>query len=287
MGAPSLTYTLTNGSTADASQVMQNFNDLLNGITDGTKDLSISALTCAGTATLNGHINLGNASGDDLTITASLASTLPIKTDASFDIGTTSLGLRKAYFGGNSQRVGIGASASTSATYNFILPVSGGTANWQLVTDGSGNTSWTVFNAGYVGGSAISAGFVGEVKTAAGSSVAWTSAVYNDGGNPGLALTAGVWLAKSIHVYTVGSDAGITQTIYGVGTSAGSTGVTDGTGYQQLQPASHTPTGNQNFVSPMLLVNISTATTHYPKFRLTGTRGTGTVTSDIWAVRIA
>ena len=80
MAAPSLTYTLTNGTTADASQVQQNFSDLLNGITDGTKDLSISALTCAGTATLNGHVNLGNSSADDLSITASLASTLPIKT---------------------------------------------------------------------------------------------------------------------------------------------------------------------------------------------------------------
>lgn len=97
MASPSYTYSLTNGSTADASQVMQNYNDILNGVTDGTKDLSISALTVAGTATLNGNINLGNASADDITVTGSIASTIPIKTDDSFDIGTTSLRLNQVH----------------------------------------------------------------------------------------------------------------------------------------------------------------------------------------------
>jgi len=142
MAAPSLTYTLTNGSTADASQVMQNFNDLLNGYTDGTKDLSINALTCAGTATLNGNINLGNASADDLNITASLASSLPIKTTNSYDIGSSTLGLRAAYFGANSQTVNIKGSASMSATWTLTLPVSAGVTKKVLYTDGSGVTSW-------------------------------------------------------------------------------------------------------------------------------------------------
>ena len=142
MASPSLTYTLTNGTTADASQVMQNFNDLLNGITDGTKDLSISALTCAGTATLNGHINLGNSSADDLTITASLASTLPIKTTNTYDIGTTTIGLRALYFGANSQTVNLKGSGSMSATWTMTLPVSAGSNLQSLRTNGSGVTSW-------------------------------------------------------------------------------------------------------------------------------------------------
>tara|TARA_R110000868_G_scaffold9394_1_gene46898 strand:- start:1653 stop:2921 length:1269 start_codon:yes stop_codon:yes gene_type:complete len=145
MTSPSLTYTLTNGTTADASQVMQNFNDLLNGYTDGTKDLSISALTCAGTATLNGHVNLGNASADDLTITASLASSLPIKTTNSYDIGSSTLGLRAAYFGANSQTVNIKGSASMSATWTMTLPVSAGTSGYVLSTDGAGVTSWASY----------------------------------------------------------------------------------------------------------------------------------------------
>lgn len=69
MPSPSFTYTLTNGTTADADQVMQNFNDILNGVTDGTKDLSIAALTVAGTATFNGNINLGNSGSDTITVT--------------------------------------------------------------------------------------------------------------------------------------------------------------------------------------------------------------------------
>lgn len=97
MAAPSLTYTLTNNSTADATQVMQNFNDLLNGYTDGSKDLSISALTCAGTATFNGAVNLGNATGDDITVTGSLASSIPIKTTNTYDIGSSTLLLAKVY----------------------------------------------------------------------------------------------------------------------------------------------------------------------------------------------
>ena len=97
MASPSYTYTLTNGTTADASQVMQNFNDILNGVTDGSKDLSISALTVAGTATLNGNINLGNASADDLTITASLASSLAIKTTNTYTIGASTLVLAGIY----------------------------------------------------------------------------------------------------------------------------------------------------------------------------------------------
>jgi len=142
MAAPSLTYSLTNGSTADASQVMQNFNDLLLGYTDGSKDLSISALTCAGTTTLNGHVNLGNSSADDLTVTASLASTLPIKTTNSYDIGSSTLGLRAAYFGANSQTVNIKGSASMSATWTLTLPVTAGLSGQIPQTDGNGVLTW-------------------------------------------------------------------------------------------------------------------------------------------------
>ncbi len=143
MTSPSLTYSLSNGATADASQVMQNFNDIVNGITDGTKDLSISALTCAGTATLNGSVNLGNASSDDLTITASLAGTIPIKTTATYDIGSATLGLAGIYFGANSQTVRVVGSASMSATWTLTLPTSAGSAGNLFYNTGSGTASWT------------------------------------------------------------------------------------------------------------------------------------------------
>lgn len=64
MANPVVTYTFTNGNVADASQVNQNFTDLINSLTDGTKSLNIDALTAAGAATLNGNVTLGNAAGD-------------------------------------------------------------------------------------------------------------------------------------------------------------------------------------------------------------------------------
>lgn len=165
MASPSYTYTLANSTTADASQVMQDFNDILNGVTDGTKDLSISALTCAGTATLNGHVNLGNSSADDLTITASLASTLAIKTNNTYDIGSSTLGLRKLYLGNG----GVGATcnivaASHATTREYTLSDIGAAASFVMTeaaqsingvktfNDGlkpsSGSSTFTVFEAG-------------------------------------------------------------------------------------------------------------------------------------------
>lgn len=139
MANPSYTYSLTNGTTADASQVMQNFNDILNGVTDGTKDISISALTVAGTATLNGNVNVGNASGDDLTITGSLASSIPIKTTNSYDIGSATLGLRKIYLGnaGGSTTQNIVGPASVAGSATYIVPDVGTTGNFLIAPAGS------------------------------------------------------------------------------------------------------------------------------------------------------
>lgn len=86
------------------TQVNQNLTDIINGTSDGTKDFSINALTVAGNFTANGTTNtIGNASSDDLVITASLASSIPIKTHNSYDIGSvTTLGLRAIYFASSS-----------------------------------------------------------------------------------------------------------------------------------------------------------------------------------------
>jgi len=161
---PSYTYTLSNGTTADASQVMQDFNDILNGVTDGTKDLSISALTVAGTATLNGNVTLGNATGDDITYTGSLASSIPIKTTNTYNIGSSTLGLASVYLGANSQTVRLLPSASMSATWTFTLPVTAGTADYFLTTNGSGVGAWTaITNSAWF----ATASAAGTVSTAA------------------------------------------------------------------------------------------------------------------------
>jgi hypothetical protein len=78
MANPSVTYTFTNGTTADGTQVSQNFTDLINSLTDGTKSLNIDAITAAGTATFNGNTVIGNASGDTSVVTATMSfSTTP------------------------------------------------------------------------------------------------------------------------------------------------------------------------------------------------------------------
>lgn len=99
MANPAVTYTFANASTADATQVNQNFTDLINSLTDGTKSLTIAALTAGGTATLSGAVTLGSATDDDITVNGSLASSIPIKTTNSYDIGTATIGLKYIYFG--------------------------------------------------------------------------------------------------------------------------------------------------------------------------------------------
>lgn len=49
--------------------------------------MSVSAITAAGTATLNGAVNLGNATTDDITITGRIASDIDPKTAASNTLG--------------------------------------------------------------------------------------------------------------------------------------------------------------------------------------------------------
>jgi hypothetical protein len=134
MASPSVTYTFSNGTAADASQVNTNFTDLINGLTDGTKDLSISALTCAGTATLNGNINLGNASADDLTITASLAADLPIKTTGTYYIGSATKALLGVYFGNASNsNTALIKGGVTSSSYSVTLPLAAPTTGQRVI----------------------------------------------------------------------------------------------------------------------------------------------------------
>jgi hypothetical protein len=70
---------------------MQNFNDILNGVSDGSKDLSINALTVAGAASFNGAVTLGNATGDDITFTGLVASDIDPKTAATYALGSSTL----------------------------------------------------------------------------------------------------------------------------------------------------------------------------------------------------
>lgn len=276
MAAPSLTYTLTNGSTADASQVMQNFNDLLNGITDGTKDLSISALTCAGTATLNGHVNIGNSSADDLTITASLASAIPVKTTASYDIGSSTLGIRALYFGRNSQTVNLVGSSSMSATWTMTLPVTAGTAGYALITDGNGVTSWSKEQIGTATNDNATAGYVGEVITSSAMSTTTTVTADTelDVTGASITLTAGNWRIYYGAACRIIDNSGSGTTVFGRVrvTDSSNTLVSGSTSFF----GGHLGASEALYFQVTNSVDVKIASSTTYKLRLTGSRSTAT-----------
>lgn len=137
----SVTYTFANATVADATQVNTNFQDVIDATSDGTQDFNINALTVGGAGIFNGNVTLGNASGDDVTITGSLASNIPIKTNTTYGIGSSTLGLSGIYLGGTSTFTTRLVSSATSS-YTITLPVDTGLANQYLVNSGSGTLAW-------------------------------------------------------------------------------------------------------------------------------------------------
>ena len=58
-----------------------------------------ATLSVAGATTLNGAVTLGDATGDDITITGRVASHIIPKTDLTYDLGTTALGFNDLHLG--------------------------------------------------------------------------------------------------------------------------------------------------------------------------------------------
>ena len=279
MAYPTVTYTFSNSTTADATQVNQNFTDLINGLSDGTKDLSISALTVAGTATLNGAINLGNATSDDITITGYLASSFIPKTNQTYDIGTADLGLRALYLGvasAGALTAKVIASASIAADRIFTVPEAGTDASFVMTAgtqtisgaktfDTAGNTM-----KGITAGSGPSAGYIGETLELTFSSVtAAATGSYKDTAGA-LALTAGKWAVSYIALLegrSTSVSAGSNCTSYLYTTADSGSGVTPGVNSIYWAPISTTTYGAgeymHSFTSPSQIINISSATNYY------------------------
>ncbi len=101
MAYKTITYTtFVNGTTSDGPSVIQNSNDILNGLSDGTKDINVAAI--AGTSFTNtGNTTLGNAASDTVTINGTIASHL-LFTDNTYDIGASGATRpRNLFLGGN------------------------------------------------------------------------------------------------------------------------------------------------------------------------------------------
>jgi hypothetical protein len=220
MAAPSVTWVFSNGTTADGSQVNTNYNDIISGITDGSKDLTISALTTQGAVTMNGAVTLGNATGDDITITGFVASDIIPKTTASSDLGTTANTWSSLYLDtGATDGGAIYFNATTtsflkSSADGLALNVEGFTSvdfPGALAFDMNG-TEKLIFNSGATDGVDIlgrtdavdvSAGYIGEVLEAT-DSTSRSAAVGNDpiaytsmSTTLTKELTAGVWLLEA------------------------------------------------------------------------------------------
>jgi hypothetical protein len=187
----SVTHTFSNGSVIDAGEVNQNFTDIINGTSDGTKDLSINALTVAGALTANGAVTLGNATGDDITVTGSLASTVNIKTTYSYDVGSSTIGLKILYFGSDDSSANtVGLLGGThSSSYTLKLPDADGAAKDYLQTDGSGQLAF-VGGAAPVSKDNTYTATTGDkvIPVDTNTNGAWTLTLYAASGNAGRIL---------------------------------------------------------------------------------------------------
>lgn len=138
-----VTYTFSNGTTSSATEVNTNFQDLIDAMTDGTETFSVGAMTVAGSATFNGNTTIGNASGDDLTINASLASSIVIKTANTYGIGAAGTGLTGIYFQSSASNTTRLIFGSGVANITYTLPGTAGTAGYGLINTGSSTFAYT------------------------------------------------------------------------------------------------------------------------------------------------
>lgn len=156
MAGPSITYTFVPGTDIDATEVNTNFSDIINGITDGTKDITVNAATITGLT----------ATGVD----ADLSPTA----DATTNLGSTSKGWRSVYLdngatdggavyfdGSNTSMLKAAADGSslkaagwttvdvgdgTAADEELLVNADSGDAKISLQVNNASANKWTIFN---------------------------------------------------------------------------------------------------------------------------------------------
>ena len=137
-----VTNTFVNSTTADATAVNQNFTDILNGTSDGTKDFSIAALTCSGAVVLNNNVTLGDSASDTIMPNALVAGDLKPNANNSINLGSSTLGYASMYLGsagGFTTRLLGGATSS----YTITFPATSGSTGYFLNNSGSGALQWS------------------------------------------------------------------------------------------------------------------------------------------------
>jgi fibronectin-binding autotransporter adhesin len=145
MALPSVSYTFSNGTTSSATQVNQNFTDLINALTNTTKSLSIDALTCAGavsfgtTLAVTGAATLSSTLA--LTGAATLSSTLAVT-------GNTTVGGTFGVTGATTLSSTLAVTGAT--TLSSTLGVTG-IASFNNTTNSTSSSDGAVIIAGGVG----------------------------------------------------------------------------------------------------------------------------------------
>lgn len=167
MAFPSVTYTFANSTTADATQVNQNFTDLVNGLSDGTKDINVAQVTAAGKFTASAAV-----------VTSGTSTVVATNASSSTVADTTS--------------VVILAPAATIASYTLTLPANPSEGHrLTIVSNGTAITALTISaNSGHtVASGALPTTF----KFGAGNSVQFvfrSTVWYLDGGEMDGGVTA-------------------------------------------------------------------------------------------------
>ena len=87
---------------------------------------SFTTLTTSGDVTLNSDVTLGDATGDDITVTGRIASHLVPKTNNTYDLGTSSLRWRTAYLAASTLDLG-GATISSDGSGTISIAAAGAT----------------------------------------------------------------------------------------------------------------------------------------------------------------
>ena len=276
MASPAVTYTFTNSTTADATQVNQNFSDLIAGMTDGSKSFSIDALTVAGATLLNGTVGRGNASADDITFTGYVASAITPKTDDTYDLGTAALAWQDLYLDGICYTDTITElTTSNGVVIEDVTMKDGAILGRDSVMGSSTAPSW------------VAAGYKGEVLNG-------TSAWSNAGGNGvwtdliTLTLTKGSWILFAHYAfYGNGATSSALQGLVSTTSGNSATGSIDGVNnfiiYYALSGTVQTIGGIHGYVVEVT----ATSQAFYQKFNCAYSGGTPQSSGRFTALRIA
>lgn len=258
MAAITVTYTFSNGTTADATQVNTNFTDILNGLSDGTKDISIGALTVATTSSHTGVASFA----------AQLRSALgSVGAPAYSFTGDTNTGMYSS-----------GADA--------LQLVTNGVARVDLGTAGTlGSTSYAFSMFGIRAGASPTAGTIGEYMESVQSTATNTAAnnVWSDGTS--LSLTAGEWELAAAADYSQNGATG-TAVLLGISSTTGNSATGLTFGYNAFSAPFPTANADTPIWIPCYRVSISSTTTYYLKSKANFSAGQPQIAFHLRARRV-